>query len=64
MYCTGWAPSSPSLSLFFSLSHAQSFEKLVNILSEPIAQLVKARQRFRFFHDLEFKSRPSQMSFL
>ena len=46
-----------------SLSHAESFEKLSSILSVPIAQLVKACQRFCFPKDLEFESWSIQIYF-
>ena len=57
--------STLSLFLFLSisLSYAQSSEKLSHVLSVPIAQLVKARQRCFCYRGLEFKSQSSQITF-
>ena len=57
--------STLSLFLFLSisLSYAQSSEKLSHLLSVPIAQLVKARQRCFCYQGLEFKSQSSQITF-
>jgi hypothetical protein len=62
LYCLS-SLLSPSLSLFISLSHAQSFENLSLILSVSLAQMIKALQWFCFPTVLEFNSRPSQISF-
>ncbi len=61
--CTVLLEHPLSLSLYLSLSYAQTSEKLSHVLSVPIAQLVKARQRCFCYRGLEFKSQSSQITF-
>jgi hypothetical protein len=55
--------SSPTLSLSYFNPRMHKALKIAYFLSVPIAQLVKAWQRFCFPEGLEFKSRPSLKSF-